>query len=97
MHDFIDAKISERIQYRFSATHRITVVDVAPRRHDDSPWVSEADFDWAVDESRPVKPHPMQWAVLVPLMVSKGRALAERFDSRSDVTLSAQNCRSVLQ
>jgi hypothetical protein len=68
LHDFIDATISERIQSRFSATHRITVVDVAPRRHDDYPWVSEADFDWAVDESRPVKPHPMQWAVLVPLM-----------------------------
>ena len=68
MHDFIDETISERIPSRFSGTHRITVVDVAPRRHDAYPWVSEADFDWAVDESRPVKPHPMQWAVLVPLL-----------------------------
>ena len=72
MHDFIDETISERIQSRFGATHKITVVDVAPRRHDDYPWVSEADFDWAVDEYRPVRPHPMQWAVLVPLTGQQG-------------------------
>ena len=55
---------------RFRQTHRITLYDSRVRDPDAYRVLanlSPEDRATAVDEARPVDPHPMQWAVLVPM------------------------------
>ncbi len=69
LHDFIDSTITAIILSRFRETHAITLHDSRARNLDAyevlTP-LSREDRATAVDETRPLDPHPMQWAVLVP-------------------------------
>ena len=66
LHDFVDISISSTIVERFGLTHKIEIIDVESRNPRNYPMVSVADFEWAANEYRPIKPHPMQWAVCRP-------------------------------
>lgn len=70
LHDFVDGRITPTILGRFSTTHAARLVSAVPP--DPSRWsalsgLSPEDRTLAIDERRPSHPHPMQWAVLVPL------------------------------
>jgi hypothetical protein len=66
LHDFIDVSISPTIVERFAPTHKVKILDVQRRDPRNYPMVPTADFEWSVDEHRPVEPHPMQWAICKP-------------------------------
>lgn len=66
LHDFVDPSITSTLLSRFKATHEIQMIDVSPREPDRYPEVPGSLFDWAVNEERPLEPHPMQWALLTP-------------------------------
>ena len=66
LHDFIDISISSTIVERFGPTHEIEIIDVQRRNPRNYPMLPLADFEWAVNEYRPIEPHPMQWAVCRP-------------------------------
>jgi len=66
LHDFIDISISSTIVERFGPTHEIEIIDVQPRDPSNYPMLPATDFEWAVNEYRPVEPYPMQWAVCRP-------------------------------
>ena len=66
LHDFLDHTISERIVSRFEVTHEITLIDVKardPRQYPELDGWPASIQSMALDERRPVEPHPMQWGV----------------------------------
>lgn len=70
LHDFVDSRIRPTIQSRFSASHSITIIQSSlrdPRSVAAVAGLQPADQFLAVDEMRPSHPHPMEWAVLVPV------------------------------
>ena len=67
LHEFAWPGVTGLLLQRFAATDDVVLVDARPRRGADHPalaHLSGQDADRAVDEGRPVEPHPMQWAVL---------------------------------
>lgn len=70
LHDFIDSTISATIVERLGSSHHIQMFTSVKRICSDWDAVSSlppALADRALDEGRPTKPHPMQWALLEPL------------------------------
>jgi hypothetical protein len=73
LHDFVDAAISRRVLSRFEDTHRVTMFAARPRDVRSYPALARLarrDRAVAIDEGRPVDPHPMEWALLVPPRLS---------------------------
>lgn len=71
MHDFLDSSTSATIISRFRDSHDITVYSSKARNehHELLRRLSRRQRYMALDEHRPTKPHPMQWAFLKPRSV----------------------------
>jgi hypothetical protein len=70
LHDFIIPGITERLQDRFSRTHRIKHIWQQPRSRNQFPWrtfgttlLPNSYLDWSVSEWRPVR---MAWLSMEP-------------------------------
>lgn len=69
LHDFIDSKIEPTMRDRFAPTHSIETLVSAPHDYRQVPLLSGIDprlGPMAVDERRPVEPHPMRWMYMTP-------------------------------
>lgn len=69
LHEFVMAGLTRRVLDRFVDTHDATLIDARPRDpagHPHLAHLSRIEIREAIDEGRPVQPHPMQWAVLRP-------------------------------
>jgi hypothetical protein len=69
MHDIDDPETSSKLLAAFRSTHKIRIVHATERAHTTYAALDELappDRVIAVEELRPVEPHPMEWAVLWP-------------------------------
>lgn len=69
LHEFAVPGLTRRVLDRFAGTHDATIIDAGPRDPGGRPHLDHlgtAEARAAIDEGRPVVPHPMQWAVLRP-------------------------------
>jgi hypothetical protein len=69
LHEFCRPGVTSTILSRFSRTHALTLIDSLSRDRAAAahlPHLTAEEVDRALDEGRPVDPHPMQWAYLEP-------------------------------
>jgi hypothetical protein len=69
MHDIDDPETSSKLLAGFRPTHKIRIVQATERAHTTYAaldGLAQPDRIIAVEELRPVEPHPMEWAVLSP-------------------------------
>jgi threonine dehydrogenase-like Zn-dependent dehydrogenase len=69
LHDFVDPSIRSKLERRFASSHTIEIIRSGERDPEGVAAVASLSFTdkkLAVDEMRPTRPHPMEWAVLKP-------------------------------